>query len=564
MTKKMLLAAVGDYRGYAEPLVAAVPEVLRWKELLMSSKYGFKLLGDKPLMDATATRQNILDSLDVLLAGAQPDDELLFLIICHGTEMDGKDQALIAYPVDGKDLRRAAITYEDVAERLSKYKPPATTDILLIAESCYAEGFGPASGKVSLYIEPTPELNLMTADAFAERKSSSAGERRGRVVRKFSDLASWATIDAFGRDESIDPAAVAEPVFLAAAKGDQAAYQEKDGYEERMAFSQEAIDALYNTRHTFNALINVINPIIAVKGTPVQEATVYGSEERRNEQFPGVAEIQGPSRGINSSAPSIRMRFVGMGCFIPPKSGGLIFGNRIVCPYDNFVPDDHEDHHFSFIEIPEDDIILPVTGSMPYRRYLRGPLWYGRFQLTEHRVLLANAAKPEAFKRDGDFDYRVPDMRVVCPELQTPSNTCYVTYPLPELFSAFFDVAGSVVRESLQQGITTFSLKYGGDKTWTGKTPRSVLLDLPFTGNEAILLITDSSGQSTAQIWIKPGSTILAGNAREKDITGDGSGVTLPEHFGIFYNLVSPAPRNPAYPTVTGVPVDACSVVRFP
>lgn len=163
-------------------------------------------------------------------------------------------------------------------------------------------------------------------------------------------------------------------------------------------------------------------------------------------------------------------------------------------------------------------------------------------------------------------------MPVLCPDLQgvDPRPEAYSDYPQADLFSGFVNLSGgSVANGQLDNEDTTFHLKYGDpedDPTWgPEKTPRSVLITLPFDGPYAVLLLDAAKPELRTRIYVKPGARIMAGCAREVDITGNGSGYVQSEHFANYYKVAPPpGPPNPALPETPSVPVDACSPVRWP
>jgi hypothetical protein len=536
MKKKMLLVAVGDYQGYAERLYAPVPELKRWEKLLASDPYGFELLGGRPpLIDATATRKNILDGLEELLCGAQTDDQLVFVILCHGSIAEAEDrertnyQSLIAYPEGNPDLDAASITYGNLRDLLDKHT--AGTDITVVIGACFADGVHTEKVK-PLFVPPSAEV--MEGD---------------RALARFSDLASIRERKGEGGDV----------VFVTASRRDQPAYEiseTKDRY--RLVFCMRALAELRQNQDSFNELITNINPL---RKDYDQEAQVYGSAQRLLERFPGEPKKQRTSLMADANEQSLRMRILGMGCFIKPKDDSL-FSSRIVLPTDTKGSGGMK--HFAFVEVCEEDVSF--TGNLRPTPYYRRGARLLRWTLTEHRVWLYNPGGSGDFSTTALFDYHVPGMPDVCPELTDPRAACYDDYPVPKWFSGFIDLAsGSADIGCLEKFETIFTRQYGEAKTWgPRKTPLSVVVTQPFVGDRAILLISDIAGKTTAQIFIKPGATILAGNAREEDITGSGSGENPREHFLIFYNLACPYPDNPGLPAKAQLPVNACTPVKWP
>jgi metacaspase-1 len=80
-TKKALCVGINDYPGGGD-LRGCVNDANAWANLLQD-KFGFTEV--KTLIDAQATKQNILDELNNLIAGTQAGDALVFTNSSHGT-----------------------------------------------------------------------------------------------------------------------------------------------------------------------------------------------------------------------------------------------------------------------------------------------------------------------------------------------------------------------------------------------------------------------------------------------------------------------------------------------
>jgi hypothetical protein len=238
---------------------------------------------------------------------------------------------------------------------------------------------------------------------------------------------------------------------------------------------------------------------------------------------------------------------------------------RIVLPFDSYATD-AKMKHFGFVEVAAGDLVAAV-GQPADHNYVRGGVRYHRWHLTQHRVSIVNATKGD-FTRIG-FEH-VPEMPLVCPELigHDPRPECTYDYPRPDLFSGFIDLAGGIVEiGDLELLPTVFALQKGDLPTkWPpARTPISLLLRLPFDEAEtnAVVSITQVTGKNT-ELILKRGATVMMGNARERDITGDGAGDDPREHYIIYYNLADPKPTNPGLPLPQGVPMGACAGNTWP
>lgn len=375
MTKKMLLSAVSNYGG--QVLEAAVRELENWRDFLSAPPYNFRV--QAALTDAAATKSAITGGLRTLLYNAQPGDQLVWFHAGHGT-MFGPSQALIVYPSGGTDPRSDLIQYSDVAEVLGDTKPDPEVDITFIIESCFAEGFRDEDD-VPLFLS----LNL-GFDAIAGAVAQGGQERESDRISNLAFVGS--------RSDEV----FADPVILAASRNNQAAYQTSVANQKRMRFSYRALEHLALGETSFNDLVRSINPL---RKKPLQEAAVYGSERRKAETFPGQppqraelgtseANFASERRALAATAvtpSSIEMRFIGFGCFIPPKVKTEGFQNRIVLPSDSYVPNPNDPmHHFAFLEVAEEDLYR-VTGDYLFEKsYQRGGVCYKRWRLVEHTV----------------------------------------------------------------------------------------------------------------------------------------------------------------------------------
>jgi hypothetical protein len=564
MARRMLLAGVGDYQGFTSGLVAPVQEIARWEKLLSKPPYGLtSVILPKsasrpvplptPLIDATATRRNILDGLDELLKNAEPGDQLLFLLLCRGS-IYPDEQAFIVYPEGNRDLRKAAVTFTDLLDVLKERKPPAEVDITFVFGSCFAAGI--INEKLTPLFIPPADLALEDR----ELRPMPRNEREHKAIRKFTELAE---LNALIR--SSEP--LAEVVIVTASRANEAAYQikvQENPEEYRLLFCSRAISRLRASHDTFDELEAYINPL---QVDVPQHADVHGSKERTAEKFPGEDGTSSAASELKAAATAdswIQVRILGMGCFIPAREGeDDPFAERIVLPHDTQGPDPEK--HIAFVEVAEEDIHHlsgKFTSIKPTTHY-RGGVYYKRWTLTNHSVKLTNPA-PGSFERITPFNEYVPEMHKVCPELTSPRTACYQDYPQADLFSGFIDVASGSVEIGQLLVPVQFALEIGDIPTLNVTTPLSVVLTLPFTGDYAHLVIRNEGGSDLIAIFIKSGAHLLAGNAREQDITGDGKGDNSPEHFRAFYNLVDPPVNNPGMPREHAAPINACSVTRFP
>lgn len=106
MNKKALCVGINDYPYDGNDLKGCVNDAKAWADVLRK-QYGFAKSDVAVLLDAQATKANIVAGLKALLAGASPGDVLVFTNSSHGTYVTEKggdepnyDEALCPYDVE--------------------------------------------------------------------------------------------------------------------------------------------------------------------------------------------------------------------------------------------------------------------------------------------------------------------------------------------------------------------------------------------------------------------------------------------------------------------------------
>ena len=89
MAKKALLVGVNDYKQIND-LSGCINDVTNVRDVLLKY-YGFTIPDIRVLVDARATRTNIMSRLKWLVKGAQKGDNLVFHYSGHGTQLRDRD-----------------------------------------------------------------------------------------------------------------------------------------------------------------------------------------------------------------------------------------------------------------------------------------------------------------------------------------------------------------------------------------------------------------------------------------------------------------------------------------
>jgi hypothetical protein len=136
MAKRALCVGINDYPGNANDLNGCVNDARAWSHLL-SGRYGFPAGDVTVLLDAQATKANMMAALKALLAGAKSGDILVFTNSSHGTYAADRagdetyDEAICPYDCDTN-----LILDDELRELFSSV--PAGVSLAVIADCCHS------------------------------------------------------------------------------------------------------------------------------------------------------------------------------------------------------------------------------------------------------------------------------------------------------------------------------------------------------------------------------------------------------------------------------------------
>jgi hypothetical protein len=129
--KKAVCVGINNYPGLSNDLKGCVNDANDWQDLLEYS--GFQVT---KILDAQATRSNILNAFEDLVKNASPGDHVVFTYSGHGTsvadksgdEVDSYDEALYVHD--------ALILDDELRSIIRKLDPQARMTV--IADSCFS------------------------------------------------------------------------------------------------------------------------------------------------------------------------------------------------------------------------------------------------------------------------------------------------------------------------------------------------------------------------------------------------------------------------------------------
>jgi hypothetical protein len=137
MAKKALCVGINDYPGEGSDLNGCVNDAKAWAELLIKN-YSFPAGSVKLLLDAQATKNNIMDGLKKLLSRAKSGDVLVFTNSSHGTYLadTSSDEPLYDEALCPFDCDRQLIVDDDLRELFAGL--PKGVALTVISDSCHS------------------------------------------------------------------------------------------------------------------------------------------------------------------------------------------------------------------------------------------------------------------------------------------------------------------------------------------------------------------------------------------------------------------------------------------
>lgn len=144
MTKRALVVGINDYPGTGNDLYGCVNDANDWADVLQGRSFEVT-----KLLDAAATRQNILDELGESLDRSRSGDILFFQYSGHGTWVPGqggdepRDEAICPY-----DLRTNGVITDDEFFSLFSQRHRGVR-VVMVADSCYSGTLNRLAGPLS-------------------------------------------------------------------------------------------------------------------------------------------------------------------------------------------------------------------------------------------------------------------------------------------------------------------------------------------------------------------------------------------------------------------------------
>lgn len=230
-----LLIGINDYKDpQVSDLNGAVNDV-RLLSHVLTTRFGFPDSSIKTLTDASATRENILSSVQQLVASAGPEDIVYLHFSGHGSQVadtdgdevdDNKDESIVPYDGRTDDVRD--ITDDELGALLSQFQTP---NVLVVLDACHS-GSGtrslavrnrsiPTDNRQALYQGVTtrgaPQSNVVDALNYVLMTGASASQSAldGPIDNEHYGIFSFALAKA------LDAGPAASPSTLMRGVGDE-------------------------------------------------------------------------------------------------------------------------------------------------------------------------------------------------------------------------------------------------------------------------------------------------------------------------------------------------------
>jgi hypothetical protein len=556
--KRALVCGVADYDHLQQTNIpGALTAARAWAVRLES--FGYQSKNILLLEDAQATKAAVLAKLQKMFEDSGQDDDVMFIIACHGTSIRrddalGEEQGLVLYPEKGDELLDATLFGAEIAEVAKAAKHGEKTHFNVVIDACFSGG-----------VNPPP---LAAQDA-----GIAAVLRRAVPLRIIPPGGNVGAATTF-LDSLREPRALpSKPstVVIAAADATELAYEGQANDKQRWTFfSYAALKALdSDPNHSYFSLVDKgVTPYL-----PHQKPVCKGS--RKNYHFArrtiredirrrdAAAAAPAASRTATNQV-TLDVLILGISCFADARPGDA-FKKRVLFPTDDLWYPSHSPH-LAFLEVEEGDLLNdPGTIVGLSERYTRFGRIYRRFELTSHKITIDKIETQPLVETSAYHDH-VPQMTMVQPALSKfPKAGCYLAKPPADLVAGYFDITYGVLGvRRVASYLSYFSPE--PPNTWPrGYYAISPQLTLKINDVAPTIRVENLDNGFVSVVRLKPTATeISIGNLTAPTLAGDTKADDPPHDFKLFYNLAeTPVDPMPVPSKPIGIET-ACIPVNWP
>ena len=270
MAKKALCVGINDYPIDGADLKGCVNDANSWAALLVDH-FDVARSDVKVLLDADATKANILSGLRDLLAGAGSGDVLVFTNSSHGSQVpdtsgdETYDEVMCPY-----DIMDNAVTDDELRELFTGL--PRGVRLTVISDSCH-------SGTVTRALLEDIIPGLVSPDHRRVRFLNPALFRRGPILAD--------PMGASPRGRMAFPQSSMEHVLVSGCRDDEYSYDAQIGPDFHGAMSYFAIKAIEDANYqlTYRELSDQLQTLLDGAGYPQHPQLEGESHDKQRQVF---------------------------------------------------------------------------------------------------------------------------------------------------------------------------------------------------------------------------------------------------------------------------------------
>lgn len=260
MSKKALCVGINNYPYEGQDLQGCVNDAHAWADLLVNH-FDFPRSDVKMLLDADATKKNILDGVKNLTTGAEPGDVLVFTNSSHGSyQIDKKEDEEYDEVICPYDIEDNLLIDDELREIFADI--PECVRLTVICDSCH-------SGTITRIIPGLEErrIRFLNPSVRGDKEIDDPWKARPRRLKKY-------------------PQSKMNDVLVAACTDIELAYDAKFGDKHYGALTHFALHTIQNANYkiTYADLVKRVKSLLK-KGRFPQHPQLEGKRQNKKRQI---------------------------------------------------------------------------------------------------------------------------------------------------------------------------------------------------------------------------------------------------------------------------------------
>lgn len=260
MTKKAFCVGINDYPYPDYDLNGCVNDAHAWADLLVNH-FDFPRSNVKMLLDADATKKNMVEGVKNLIAGTTPGDVLVFTNSSHGSyKVDNEEDEEYDEVICPYDIEDNLLIDDELREIFADI--PECVRLTVICDSCH-------SGTITRIIPGIDErrMRFLKPSLRGDKEIDDPWKARPRRLKNY-------------------PQSKMNEILVAACTDIEHAYDAKFGDKHHGALTYFALHAIRNANYkiTYADLIKRVRRLIK-KGRFSQHPQLEGKRDNKNRQI---------------------------------------------------------------------------------------------------------------------------------------------------------------------------------------------------------------------------------------------------------------------------------------